>query len=131
MAQSAYFLGLTIGAWVFGSLADMYGRKKILFFNLLSCAILGLGYGLATGFLMFVVFRFLFGVMSQAIVVVGFSLLLEVVGAGKRSLVSILTQGFFSVGIGGLALLAYLFRNWRVLSVFISVIGLGFLALWR
>ena len=80
---------------------------------------------------MFVLFRFLFGFVSQAVVVVDYSLLLECVGAGKRSLVAVLTQSFFSVGISLLPVPAYFIRDWRVLSVFISISGLVFLGLWR
>jgi MFS family permease len=131
LSQSAYFLGLMVGAWLFGTLADMYGRKRVLFLAIVGCIASGLGYGLANGFIMFAVFRLVFGFMSQAIAIVGYSLLLEVVGASKRSPVAIYTQCFFSVGIVVLALLAYFIRSWRILCVFISVVGLGFLAMWR
>ena len=131
LSQSGYFLGLMLGAWLFGSLADMYGRKKVLFATLLGSVLMGLGYGLSTGFVMFAICRLLFGMMTQATIVVGYTLLLEVVGASKRSLVATLTQTFFPVGLCVLVILAYFIRNWRILCVLNSLIGLGFLALWR
>ena len=120
-----------IGAWVFGVLADMYGRKKIWFITTVGCILTGLGYGLSTGFFMFALFRFLFGVMTQAITVAGFALLLELVGASMRSFAATLTQAFFSVGLCFLVLLAYFIRSWRILCVVISLLGLGFLTLWK
>ena len=131
LSQSGYFLGLMIGAWVSGVLADMYGRKKVLFLALLGCILTGVGYGLSTGFVMFTIFRLVFGMMNQAVAVAGFSLLLEVVGTSKRSFVATLTQAYFSIGICVLVVLAYFIRNWRILCVFISLIGIGFLLMWR
>ena len=116
---------------MFGSLADTYGRKKIWFITIVGCIVTGIGYGLSTGFLMFVLFRLLFGMMSQAIVVVGYSLLLEVVGASMRSFAATVIQVFFPIGICILVLLAYFIRSWKILCVVISLTGLGFLSLWR
>ena len=131
LSQSGYFLGLMIGAWMFGSLADTYGRKKIWFITIVGCIVTGIGYGLSIGFLMFVLFRLLFGMMSQAIVVVGYSLLLEVVGASMRSFAATVIQVFFPIGMCILVILAYFIRSWKILCVVISLTGLGFLSLWK
>jgi MFS family permease len=131
LSQSGFFLGLMLGAWLLGRLADVYGRKRVTFLAILGCVFTGVGYGLATGFLMFSVFRILFGFAKQSMVVASFALLLEVVGASKRSDVAILNQVLYSVGICGLPLLAYIIRSWRVLCVFISLLGLGLLAMWN
>ena len=119
------------GSWIFGALADIYGRKKVLFLSLLGCVFAGLGYGLASEFLVFAVFRFLFGALNQSQAVVGFTLLLELVGSSKRSFVAMFSGVFYPAGICILALLAYLIRDWRTLVVFNSLIGLGFIPLWR
>ena len=116
---------------MFGVLADMYGRKKLLFCAILGCILTGMGYGLSTGFFTFAVFRLLFGIMNQGISVAGYSLLLEVVGASKRSLVATLNQVSFPFGVCVLVVLAYFIRNWKSLCVVISFIGLGFLLTWR
>ena len=131
LAQSTYFFGLMSGSWVFGALADIYGRKKILFLSLVGCVVAGLGYGLASGFLVFAVFRFIYGALHQAQAVAGYSLLLELVGTSKRSFVATASQTFLPIGMCTLALLAYLIRDWRTLVVFNSLIGLGFIPLWR
>ena len=120
-----------IGAWLFGTLADKYGRKKIIFLALLGCILTGVGSGVATSFLMFAVFRFLLGLMNQAMAVVGFALTLEVVGASKRSFVAVLGQAFFSLGLCLLVVLAYYIRDWRTLTLFNSLLGVGFLGLWK
>ena len=116
---------------MFGSLADVYGRKKILFLAFLGVILTGIGYGLSTGFFMFAMSRILFGVMSQAISVAGYSLLLEVVGASKRTIVATLNQLSFPVGVCILVVLAYFIRSWRNLCAVISLIGIIFLLMWR
>ena len=120
-----------IGAWMFGNLADIYGRKKVMFLAFFGVILTGIGYGLSTGFLMFAIFRLLFGTQSQAVIVAGYALLLEVVGASKRSFVATFCQVFFSAGLCLLVVLAYFIRNWRALSLFLSLIGIVLLLLWK
>ena len=84
-----------IGAWPFGALGDKYGRKKIVFLALAGCVLTGTGYGMATGFIMFVALRFVLGFIKQAIVVVGFTLTVEIVGTSKRSFVAMFLEVFF------------------------------------
>ena len=120
-----------LGAWVFGILTDMYGRRLIIFIALLGCVLSGIGYGLSTGFFMFALFRLLFGMMNQALIVSGYTLLLEVVGASKRGFVATVTQVFFSIGVCVLAVLAYFIRSWRALCLFNALMGLILLAVWR
>ena len=120
-----------IGAWFFGSLADVHGRKKVILPTLLGCILAGLGYSLANSFLMFAVCRLLFGFMKQGLVVAMFSLMVEVVGASKRSYVTVLNQVFFTAGICFLPVLAYCIRSWRIMCVALSLLGIGFLPMWK
>ena len=119
------------GAWPLGALADKYGRKRTLFLALLGCVLTGVGYGLAADFLTFAVFRFIFGVAKQAVTVISFSLLFEVVGPSKRSFIGLFSPAFFSLGICLLVALAYYIHNWRTLCLFISLVGLGYIPLWK
>ena len=120
-----------IGAWPFGALGDKYGRKKIVFLALAGCVLTGIGYGMATGFIMFVALRFLLGFIKQAISVVGFTLTVEIVGTSKRSFVAVFAHAFFSIGVCTLVVLAYFIRSWRILVLFTSLIGVGFQAMWK
>ncbi|CAI8008236.1 Solute carrier family 22 member 15 [Geodia barretti] len=120
-----------IGAWLFGSLSDVYGRKKIAFLALLGCICTGLGYSLASSFLVFALFRLLFGLTKQGFIVAAFTLMVEVVGASKRTFVTIVNQAMFTAGICALPLLSYYIRSWRTLSITISLLGIGFLSVWK
>ena len=120
-----------MGAWPFGALADKYGRKRILFIALLGCVLAGVGYGLATDFLVFVFFRFFGGVSKQGVVLTSFSLLLEVVGQSKRSFVGIFFPMFFSFGICLLVPLAYYIPDWRIFCLVGGLVGLGYIPFWK
>ena len=131
LSQSGFFLGLMIGAWLLGGLADSYGRRRIVLVTLLGCIISGLGYSLASEFLVFSGFRILFGFSKQGLVLSLYSLLVEVVGRSKRNYVNILNQVFFTVGLCLLPLLAYVMTNWRTLCLVISLLGVILLPLWK
>src|ERR1700723_4626957 len=61
----AVFLPLAarpIGAFVFGRLADRFGRKPTLMWNILAFSVLEAASGFAPSLMTFLAFRFLFGV---------------------------------------------------------------------
>ena len=109
----------------------MYGRKRVTFVALLGCVLTGLGYGLSPTFHTFAFSRFLFGLMNQAISIVTFSLMLEMIGSSKRTLAAMLCQTSFPVGVCVFVVLAYFIHSWRTLCVIISVSGLPFLLMWK
>ena len=131
LAQSGYFMGLLIGAWLFGTLSDMYGRKKMLFLSLLGSVLSLIGCGLAINYYMFLLFRVAFGVFHMGQAITSYSLLMEVVGTSKRSSVGMAIQAMFSLGFAILALLGYIFRGWRTLVMVCTLLGTGLLATWR
>lgn len=131
MSQSVFFVGSLIGAWLWGSIADKIGRKKV-FFITIACTILsGLGFGLAPSYAVFVFFRLTSAVSGAGVILSGYVLSVEVVGMSARSFVGIASSGFFSLTYPCLAVLAYFIRSWRWLCVVVSLIGLGFFPLWR
>lgn len=127
LSQSAYFVGLLLGAWVWGGLTDMIGRRKVFFISCFFLSSSGLGYGLATNFYFFVVMRFLNAFFGSGFLMSSFVLSVEIVGRENRNFSGLLGSGLFGVGYAVVALMAYYIRNWRYLVFTFS--GLGFLAL--
>jgi len=124
-------VGLLIGAWLFGTLSDMYGRKKMLFLSLLGSFLSLIGCGLAINYYMFLLFRVATGIFNSGQGVTSFSLMMEVIGTSKRSSVGMAFQAMFSLGFAVLALLGYIFRGWRTLVIVSTLLGTGLLAMWR
>lgn len=58
---TAFFLGMMLGAWGFGRLADRVGRRAVLIGTVLADAVFGLASALAPDFASLLVLRFLTG----------------------------------------------------------------------
>ena len=131
MSQSVFFIGSLIGAWLWGSVADKIGRKKVFFITIVCTIISGFGFGLAPNYTVFALFRLTSAVSGAGVILSSYVLSVEIVGMSARSFVGIAIAGFFSLSYPSLALLAYFIRSWRWLCVVISLLGLGYFPLWR
>ncbi len=87
-----------IGAFLFGMLADRYGRRLPLMLDLVFYSIVEVLTGFATSYTMFLVLRALFGIGMGGEWGVGASLAMEKVPARLRGLVSGFLQQGYAVG---------------------------------
>ena len=131
MSQSVFFVGGLIGSWLWGTIADKIGRKKVLFITLACTILSGLGFGLAPNYSVFVFFRLMSAISGAGVILSSYVLSVEIVGISARSFAGIAGSVFFSLSYPLLALFAYLVYTWRWLSVVVSLVGLGYLPLWR
>src|SRR5881227_1265098 len=102
-----------VGAFVFGLLADRYGRKLPLMIDLVFYSVVEVLTGLAPSYATFLVLRALFGIGMGAEWGVGASLVMEKVPARYRGVVSGLLQQGYALGYL-LAAVCYLlvFPHW-------------------
>jgi SHS family lactate transporter-like MFS transporter len=107
-----------VGAFIFGLLADRYGRKIPLMIDLVFYSLIEVLTGLAPNYVTFLVLRALFGIGMGAEWGVGASLVMEKVPPRYRGVVSGLLQQGYALGYL-LAALCYLFVfphwGWRPL----------------
>jgi SHS family lactate transporter-like MFS transporter len=96
-----------VGAFVFGLLADRFGRRPILIANIAFYTVMEVLSGLAPSYTFFLALRLLYGVGMGGNWGVGASLALEAVPVKWRGAASGLLQEGYAVG-NGLAALAYL-----------------------
>ena len=122
-AQIALIITMTmafrpVGGFVFGFLADRYGRRVPLMINTGVFAISDILTGLAPNFTTLLVVRALFGIVMGGCWGVGASLAMEGAPTGKRGILSGLLQEGYATG-NVLAAIAYLFLigplGWRPL----------------
>lgn len=113
-----------IGGFVFGILADRYGRRLPMIWNLLLCAVIQGLSGIAPTFLLFLISRALFGILMGGQWGVGASLAMEKVPAKYRGLLSGILQQGYALGYL-LAAVSYFFLfdqlGWRPLFFIASV----------
>jgi MFS transporter, SHS family, lactate transporter len=87
-----------VGAFVFGRLADRFGRRPILMLDVGLYSLMGLASALAPNLVVFLVIRALFGIAMGGEWGIGASLTLESVNPKARGLVSGLLQSGYPAG---------------------------------
>jgi SHS family lactate transporter-like MFS transporter len=117
-AQIALVITLTlafrpVGGFIFGMLADRYGRRKPLMINIALFAVAEIFTGLAPTYGKLLLVRALFGVVMGGQWGVGASLVMEKAPANKRGLLSGLLQEGYAAG-NVLAALSFFFLFGRV-----------------
>ena len=97
-AMTASLFTRPIGAFVFGLLADRYGRRLPLIFDILFYSVIEVLSGLAPTYSMFIILRLLYGIGMGGEWGVGASLALESVPGEWRGVVSGLLQEGYAFG---------------------------------
>nr|XP_054774649.1 organic cation transporter protein-like [Lytechinus pictus] len=122
LTQTLYFVGTGFGSIFTGVLSDRFGRRTVGFLCLASTIVSGVGLAFSPNIIMFLVLRCIVGLANSGILYSTFVLANEIVGPSKRNWAGNVIWLFYSLGYMGLALLAYLIRNWRYLQLTVSVI---------
>ena len=105
-----------IGAFIFGRLADRFGRRPILMIDIALYSLFGFLTAFSPNLTMFLVVRALFGVAMGGVWGIGASLAFETVARDKRGFVSGLLQSGYATGYLAASLVfAFLFAalTWR------------------
>ncbi|XP_015439318.1 PREDICTED: organic cation transporter protein-like [Dufourea novaeangliae] len=118
LAQSIFFVGSIVGGFLFGWVADKYGRIPVL----VATNMIGFVGGLSTVYInyfwQFCACRFVVGLAYDNTFVMAYILVLEYVGPKWRTFTANISYGiFFTLGTMSLPWLSYNIANWRTFAV--------------
>ncbi len=107
-----FFVGMMIGAFVFGRLADRIGRRPVLMIAVIIDAVAGVASAFAGDFGWLVFLRFLTGVGVGGTLPVDYTMMAEFLPASRRGRWLVLLESFWAIGTILLALLALVAVSW-------------------
>ncbi|HXR95028.1 MAG TPA: MFS transporter [Rhizomicrobium sp.] len=109
-----------LGAFIFGRLADRYGRRPVLMINIACYSLFGFLTAFSPSLTAFLVLRSLFGVAMGGVWGIGASLAFETIARDKRGFVSGLMQSGYATGYLAASLVfgfLYAWLGWRGMFV--------------
>lgn len=121
MSQTVYMGGVLVGAVIFGTLSDRYGRRMLLIISHLLMAVCGTCTAFSTSFSLFCLFRFGCGMALSGQGLNTFSLIVEWIPTRVRTVIGTLTSYCYTLGQLIFALIAYFVRDWRWLTLAVSL----------
>ncbi|XP_071725841.1 organic cation/carnitine transporter 4-like [Rutidosis leptorrhynchoides] len=128
LVQALFFVGSMIGSGVFGHLSDSkLGRKGSLMIVCIMNVVFGLSTSISPNYWTYVILRVLNGLSSGGVGVCAFVLATEPIGPTMRGIAGMSTFYFFSIGIGLLSGIAYIFQTWRSLYIATTIPSVIFL----
>lgn len=129
-----FFLGMLIGAALFGRLADRYGRRRILLLTVTCDAVFGLLSVFAPDFAVLLVLRFLTGMAVGGTLPVDYAMMAEFLPPRNRGRWLVLLEGFWAIGTIVVAIAAWVTSElatpdaWRwifLVTALPALIGVG------
>uniref|UniRef100_A0A8C9ZHY4 Solute carrier family 22 member 6 n=1 Tax=Sander lucioperca TaxID=283035 RepID=A0A8C9ZHY4_SANLU len=111
-----FFMGVMLGAAVFGYLSDRFGRKITLLVSYVTTTFFGFASAFSYNFAMFAVMRFFTGFGLSGISIITIVLCIEWVDIKHRTAVGVLTSMDWSVCTALLPVVAYFVNDWRYLT---------------
>ncbi len=109
---TGFFVGMLLGAFVFGRLADRVGRRPVLMAAVLVDACFGVASSFAPDFTWLLLLRFLTGVGVGGTLPVDYTMMAEFLPSDRRGRWLVLLESFWAVGTILLALLALAALRW-------------------
>lgn len=107
-----FFVGMLVGAFVFGRLADRIGRRPVLMMAVLIDACFGVASAFAPDFAWLLALRFLTGIGVGATLPVDYTMMAEFLPSDRRGRWLVLLESFWALGTICLAVLALWALQW-------------------
>eukprot|EP00118_Oscarella_pearsei_P011341 m.75698 g.75698 ORF g.75698 m.75698 type:complete len:490 (+) comp35949_c0_seq1:2053-3522(+) len=126
LPTSIYFIGVAIGSFLFGWIADRFGRRITIIVSVLFSSLASLASSLAPSLSVYLAARLVVGIFGSPMLAITFVLIGELVGMSQREFAQNLVQAVFTLGMVILGMMAMVVNNWRRLGIAVSIPGILF-----
>jgi putative MFS transporter len=109
---TVFFIGMLVGAFAFGRLADRIGRRPVLMAAVVIDACFGVASAFAPEFAWLLVFRFATGIGVGGTLPVDYTMMAEFLPSDRRGRWLVLLESFWALGTVVLAVLALVAVRW-------------------
>lgn len=114
------FCGSFLGAFVTGTVSDLYGRKLVFVTSLIVAMVATVVQLVSPYFWLFLVSRFVQGLSGSGVFAVSFVYVMEVIGPNNRMFAGIFIEIFWCAGLFILVGAAYWIRYWKYLVIAVA-----------
>ncbi|KZC11049.1 Solute carrier family 22 member 3, partial [Dufourea novaeangliae] len=121
LGPTVYYVGVLMGAWIAGLLADRIGRLPVQAICLYTQGTMAVALYVVQNYPTFLALRGLQGVFVQGLQNSTYILSLELFPAKARTFVALVMQIAWAIGLLLLAALSYAIPDWRILQLAVSV----------
>ncbi|PAV81376.1 hypothetical protein WR25_09358 [Diploscapter pachys] len=118
ITTTAFYVGSFIGNFLFGYIADKWGRRCSFFLILLVLVVCGTANAFAKDVESFLILRFFTGLPFPALFQIPFIICMEFMGKSGRIFSGLMISLFFGAAMALLGFVAMFIRRWRQLTFF-------------
>ncbi|XP_028271059.1 solute carrier family 22 member 7-like [Parambassis ranga] len=115
-----FFIGVMIGAPVFGFLSDRFGRRPLLLVSYLSSMTFAVLSAFSTSYIMFVIMRFFTGISLAGISIISIVLNVEWFSIERRTFAGVILSLDWTLGNWMLVGISYCVNEWRMLILTVT-----------
>ncbi|XP_061627700.1 solute carrier family 22 member 7-like isoform X1 [Phyllopteryx taeniolatus] len=126
-----FFIGVMLGAPLFGYLSDRFGRRRLLLVSYLTTMTFAVLSALSTSYVMFVIMRFFTGMSISGISIISIVLNIEWLGVEQRTLFGVIFSLDWTLGNAILVGIARMINEWRLLILVVTSPLILALVAWR